>query len=523
MEDIQIISDTFLSSSAKHNETTTKKSQVVFASRPTIVYFDDDQSFSQKICDFLANQLNADVKRIHSFHALQEILPAIINSGPFAFVFHATSANYDESVLFMEQLKQRKVSHFVLALSGHGMMSQMIRLAENELFHYLMTPFSLPVLGDVLVKCFAKKVKLLIAQHSSDDLWPEKKVPAPYVDQFFANQITEGNLSHQIGQEEALGSLVGKSSIMRLLFDRVARAATQDVPVYLCGEEGTGKKTIAKMIHQLSAHHLKSMNEVSCRTLPTSILDQELFGKALASQKDNQVTEASLIEQSNASSFLIEDIDFLSKQLQDKLLKFVQTKQLPTSMGAKSSLINVRLILTGEKNLEKLVLEGKFKEEFLFSLGHTLIKVPALRERKEDLPLLISYFIKKYASSDKSNAIIFSSTAMEVLVKYDWPGNVKELEDLVKHLLLFKSASTINPEDLPVSIHSPKVIQVSNLKDQIYLPETGINLKKLISDIEDTLIMQATHRTNGNKHKAAQLLGLNRTTLIEKMKKKKLT
>ena len=519
MEDIQIISDTFLNTGLEHKpQGSIKKSQVVFAVKPNILYFDEDRDFSQKITSYLSTHLNADIKRVSSYQKLQEILPAMLEAGPFGFMFHATPALMEDAVLFLELLKQKRCPHFVLALSGHGMVSQMIKLAENDLFHYMITPFALPVLADSLVKCFAQKVQLLISETSKAAEWKDTQ----QADHFFSNQIFHANISTHLQQEDSLGNLVGKSSIMRLLFDRIARAASQDTPIYLCGERGTGKRAIAKVIHQLSSRNGKAIGTVNCRSLSPSILDYELFGHATSTTHQNQLQESSLLELSNHSSLLLNEIDYLPKSVQEKLLKFSQTKQLNSQIGGKSLSLNVRLILSGEKNLEKLVLEGKFKEDFLFSLGHTLIKVPSLRERKEDIALLIAHFVRRYSAIDKSNAIVFSGASIEMLMKYEWPGNVAELEELIKQLVIYKGASTINPEDMPVSIHSPKVIQVGNLKDQIYLPESGINLKKLISDVEDTLIMQAINRTNGNKHKAAQLLGLNRTTLIEKMKKKKL-
>ena len=169
-----------------------------------------------------------------------------------------------------------------------------------------------------------------------------------------------------------------------------------------------------------------------------------------------------------------------------------------------------------------MVSEGKFREDLFYRLNVIPIKIPALKERREDIPLLISYFVDRFSSADRSNEISFSDKALEMLLSYDWPGNVRELENIIERLVILRGGNEILPEDLPAKIFRHNPLATDHYKHIFELPEEGVDLKRVLSDIEDSLILQALSFTGGNKNQASKLLNLNRTTLIEKMKKKAL-
>ena len=205
--------------------------------------------------------------------------------------------------------------------------------------------------------------------------------------------------------------------------------------------------------------------------------------------------------------------------LQVKLLRVLQNRVIERVGSTETAPIDVRIITATHRDLEQAVIAGDFREDLYYRLNVIPIKVPALSKRREDIPLLISYFLSRFVSADLRNNIEFDAEALEVLVKYDWPGNVRELENLIERLVILKGGSTIIPEDLP-----PKFLLNSQFendaRDLIQLPEDGMDLKKILSGIEESLIMQALDKTGGNKNQASKLLHLNRTTLIEKMKKR---
>jgi DNA-binding NtrC family response regulator len=180
------------------------------------------------------------------------------------------------------------------------------------------------------------------------------------------------------------------------------------------------------------------------------------------------------------------------------------------------------VIAATHRDLEKAVGEGKFREDLFYRLNVIPIRMPALKERREDIPLLISHFLDRFVSADRSNEISFASLTMDLLMGYDWPGNVRELENVIERLVILRGGNEILPEDLPAKIFRSNPLATNHYKTLFELPEPGVDLKQILSDIEDSLIRQAMNRTGGNKNQASKLLALNRTTLIEKMKKKNL-
>jgi DNA-binding NtrC family response regulator len=208
--------------------------------------------------------------------------------------------------------------------------------------------------------------------------------------------------------------------------------------------------------------------------------------------------------------------------LQVKLLRVLQQRQIEPVGGQAPVNVNVRIVAATHRDLEKNVADGKFREDLYYRLNVIPIKLPALKDRREDIPLLIGYFLNKFISADRSNEIQFTDESLEMLLSYEWPGNVRELENVIERLVILRGGNTIQPEDLPAKIFRHNPLSTDLYKTIFELPEDGVDIKQVLSDIEDSLIMQALDRTSGNKNKASKLLRLNRTTLIEKMKKKSL-
>jgi len=208
--------------------------------------------------------------------------------------------------------------------------------------------------------------------------------------------------------------------------------------------------------------------------------------------------------------------------LQVKLLRVLQNKTIEPVGSTETINIDTRVIAATHRDLEKMVQENKFREDLFYRLNVIPIRIPALKERREDIPLLISYFVDRFSSADRSNTITFSDKALEMLLGYDWPGNVRELENIIERLVILRGGNEILPEDLPAKIFRHNPLATDHYKHIFELPEEGVDLKRVLSDIEDSLILQALSYTDGNKNQASKLLSLNRTTLIEKMKKKAL-
>lgn len=206
--------------------------------------------------------------------------------------------------------------------------------------------------------------------------------------------------------------------------------------------------------------------------------------------------------------------------LQVKLLRVLQNREIEPVGGSKTLPVNVRIITATHRDLEKAVKDGDMREDLFYRLNVIPIKIPSLCERREDIPLLISYFLQRFVSADGRNSIEFDDECLEMLMGYDWPGNVRELENLIERLVILRGGSIIKPNDLPIKILQNNPTYVKKYDSVIQLSNEGLDLKKTLSDIEDSLIAQALEMTSGNKNQASKLLTMNRTTLIEKMKKK---
>jgi DNA-binding NtrC family response regulator len=224
-------------------------------------------------------------------------------------------------------------------------------------------------------------------------------------------------------------------------------------------------------------------------------------------------------EMAHGGTIFLDEIGDMPLLLQVKLLRVLQNRTVEPVGSNKSVDVNVRVVTATHKDLELLVQNGDFREDLFYRLNVIPLKVPALMERREDIPLLITHFLQKFSSADGRNTIEFDQEALDALISYDWPGNVRELENLIERLVILKGGHVIRTGDLPTKILQSQS-QNAYYEDIVKLPENGFDLKEFLEKVEDSIIHQALERTGGNKNQASKLLHMNRTTLIEKLKKR---
>jgi len=321
-------------------------------------------------------------------------------------------------------------------------------------------------------------------------------------------------------------SMIGKSAPMRDLFGMITKVAASNATVLIQGESGTGKELAARAIHQLSTRNRNNFIPVNCAAIPDDLLESELFGHVKGSFTGAYANRAGRFEMADKGTLFLDEIGDMKANLQVKLLRVLQNREFEPVGASKSQKVDVRIVAATNKNLEEQVAKRDFREDLYYRLSVIPITIPPLRERREDIPLLVHTFLARF-NSDKRNVLKgFSREAMELLCSYDWPGNVRELENLVERLVILKGSGFITPEDLPEKYLSGKLASLPPVAEQqsdIQLPEGGICINSAVDEFENRLIMQALNRTGGNKKEAALLLNLKRTTLIEKLKKKHLT
>ncbi len=329
------------------------------------------------------------------------------------------------------------------------------------------------------------------------------------------------NLKKELKNKYGFKNIIGSSPAMKEVFSLIEKVADTDSTVLITGESGTGKELIAHAIHYASDRKDKPFIPVNCAAIPEELLESELFGHEKGAFTHAIKTRIGRFELANKGTIFLDEIGEMSPSLQVKLLRVLQERKFERVGGVKTISVDIRVVAATNKDLETEVKEGKFREDLFYRLNVIPIHIPPLRERPSDIPLLVDYFLRKY-SKDKGRKIEgVSEDAMKILMKYDWPGNVRELENIIERLVILSNGKTIKKEDLPIQIIEKVGAQISTTlpTGEMEIPEEGLSLSEAVSNLEKTLILKALERTGGIKNRAAKLLKMNRTTLIEKMKK----
>lgn len=323
--------------------------------------------------------------------------------------------------------------------------------------------------------------------------------------------------------DEKLGfKIIGKSSKMQELYGTIKKIAdAPNVPIIILGESGTGKELVARAIHNASQSADKPFIEINCSALPETLLESEIFGYEKGAFTDAKAAKRGLLELADGGTFFLDEIADMSVNLQVKLLRAIELKTFKRVGGVKDIIVTMRIIAATNKNLEKEVEKGRFRNDLFFRLNVISLTVPPLREREGDIELLAQYFLSQYNKEYKHNIEGFSSAALEMLHSYPWPGNVRELKNVIERVVLLETPKKIELHHLKLGEgHLVKNYNESE-KDadsiDIDIPPNGL----ILDDVEKNLIKKALIKTAGNQTKAAELLHISRQTLRYRMRKYK--
>jgi DNA-binding NtrC family response regulator len=326
-------------------------------------------------------------------------------------------------------------------------------------------------------------------------------------------------LKQQLRKKYQFENFIGDSKPIQKVFELIEKVADTDSTVLITGESGTGKELIAKAIHYNSYRRDNPMVVINCGAIPEELLESELFGHEKGAFTGAHKMRVGRFELANGGTIFLDEIGDMSPNLQVKLLRVLQEQKFERVGGTRTLEIDVRIIAATNKNLINAVNRGTFRQDLYYRLNVIPIKVPPLRHRKSDIPLLIDFFFKRIDPRKRNGISGFSSDAGEALVAYDWPGNVRELENMVERMSILANGDQVELEDVPESIKG-KGSKIEAV--EVTIPKDGIVFDQAVEEYEKKLILEALNETNWVKTKAAKLLNINRTTLIEKMKKKKL-
>ncbi len=386
----------------------------------------------------------------------------------------------------LEQVKARQPETPVIVMTAYGSVEKAVRAMRDGAYDFLEKPLDLRRLRAVVASALKSRA-----------LAPAR---AAYV--------------AELEREGAPAGFVGKAPAIRDLFHVVAKAAPTNATILILGESGTGKELVAETIHRASARAKGPFVKVNCAALPEGVLESELFGHVKGSFTGAVADRAGRFEAANEGTMFLDEVGEVPLHTQVKLLRVLQNREIERVGESTTRPVDVRLVAATNADLEERVRKGTFREDFYFRLKVITIRMPPLRERREDIPALAEHFRVLYgARHERTQVVGFSKAALELLVGYDWPGNVRELENVVEAALVLSDGTEIGPEALPVEVGGrSRVEDLPEADDALRIP-AGTSLP----EAERRIILDTLRRTDGNKTAAARILGIGLRTLYRKL------
>ena len=391
---------------------------------------------------------------------------------------------------FMTYLKSIYPGIQVIVLTGFATIESAVLATQKGAYHFLTKPFSIEELMSVSEKALDHK-----------NLQKENL-----------------QLRHELTMKYGFSQIIGESEGIKNCLSLVERVADSDSTILVTGESGTGKELIAKAIHYNSPRAKGPFIAINCGAIPSELLESELFGHVKGAFTGAVANRAGRFELADEGTLFLDEIGDLDPSLQVKILRALQEKSFEPVGSTKTMSVNVRVITATNVDLDKAVAEGKFREDLYYRLNVIPIHIPALRERKSDVPLLLNHFLEKFNKNKAKKITGFSQESLVSLMNYSWPGNIRELENLVERLSILKGFGEVIPADLPAKYKSAAACFAET--GIIDIPDQGLDFNTAVDQFENALILKALEKTGWNKNQASILLRLNRTTLVEKMKKK---
>ncbi len=444
-------------------------------SRANILIVDDDQS----IREFLEILLEKEGYHVCSAGSGEEAIQSMRKEDISLVITDVRMPGIDGVTL----LKRIKASHPdipVILITAFASMDSAVAAMKEGAWDYITKPFQIKEIREVVAKALEKRPKPL-----SLDRDPVNKV-------------------------YRLGDMLSKSPSMLKIFQLVPRIASSPSSVLISGESGTGKELMARSIHHLGVRRDRPFVIVNCAGIPETLLESEMFGHSKGAFTGANHRKPGLFAMADQGTIFLDEIGELPMALQAKLLRVVQEKSFIPLGGTEEVKVDVRIITATNRDLEKEVMAGRFREDLYYRLDVIHIHMPPLRERPEDIPILVQYFLDRYSRDQNKDVQGISSYAMEVLQRYPFPGNVRELENIIERGVALSTSNLLLPESL--SLAKFKEQKTSGIDLSCFEPRLGpegIDLDRFLGRIEKKLLSMALERTNGIKTEAAHLLGLN--------------
>jgi DNA-binding NtrC family response regulator len=315
--------------------------------------------------------------------------------------------------------------------------------------------------------------------------------------------------------------LLGNDPAMVSVLSLLAQVADTNCTVLITGDSGTGKELVARSLVAGSSRAKKPFVAVNCAAIPVNLVESELFGHARGAFTGATSSRVGRFAEADGGTILLDEIGEMESAVQAKLLRLIQDGVLRPVGDETDQRIDVRILAATNRKLDSDVASGRFRADLFWRLNVIPIEVPPLRYRASDIPLLCDYFIRRFNEKNRRSVLGLQSEAMAALKRYPWPGNIRELENLLERLVILKGSGSIGLTDIPPNVRQASHGRVTPVTPMPDLPSDGTDLRAILESVEDRMIAEALERTGGNKNRAAELLGLNRTTLVEKLRRKR--
>jgi DNA-binding NtrC family response regulator len=387
----------------------------------------------------------------------------------------------------LRRIKERRPDVVVIVVTGYGTVQSAVQAMKNGAYDYVTKPFSLDEL-----KLLLERVVSHLKLKSENRMLREK-----------------------VKSKQGFGGIIGRAPEMEKLYRIIAKAANSVHPVLILGESGTGKEMVARSIHYSGPFRDKSFIPVDCGSLVPTLIESELFGYVKGAFTGANQNKDGLMAMAEGGTIFLDEVGELPVDLQAKMLRAIQEKEIRPVGSTKRVSINVRILAATNRDLEQAVMQGAFRRDLYFRLNVLSLRIPPLRERRQDIPLLIAHFMERMVR-DSGQEKVLSDDALKCLLAYDWPGNVRELENCLERSYAFTSGPLIHSADLPREIAQSPVPESSKLCGS----SIGNARSRIvpIAELEKQTILSAIAELNGDKLRAARLLGIGKTTLYRKLK-----
>jgi two-component system, NtrC family, response regulator AtoC len=453
-------------------------------SRIRLLVVDDEQSI-RRLCMTVGNSLDYACTEAESAEAALAQSPAI---APDIVIADLRLPNLSGADL-LRQMKSRLPSTEVVIMTGHGSIESAVEAMKLGAYDYIQKPFRVEELR-MLLRRMEEKIRLV----------QENRV-----------------LRERVETDQELDGIIGDSAKIREILRMIGRLKDTWTPVLICGESGTGKELVARAIHYRGTFAKRPLVAVDCGALVPTLMESDLFGYAKGAFTGAAKSKVGLFQAADGGTIFLDEIGELPLELQAKLLRVLQEKEVRPVGSIESVHIQVRVVAATNRDLESAINEGAFRKDLFFRLNVVSITLPPLRERRSDIPMLAQYFLDRLAEGEN---IKFTAAAMKLLMRYDWPGNVRELENCLCRAVTLGDRKVIDESDLsPALLHGSGTAKPESSATE----EEGAYSTVALDELERLTIQRVFDKVGGDKTKAGELLGISRATLYRKLKRYKIS